>query len=44
MYVSIKLSTNAQNLHGYKEQVEEYGKAEYTDKMIYVFVDLGNYF
>ena len=42
MFVSIKLSTNAQNLHGYKEQVEEYGKAECTDKMIYVFVDLGN--
>lgn len=40
--VEIKLSTNAQYLHGYEEQVEEYGKAECTDKMIYVFVDLGN--
>lgn len=40
--VEIKLSTNTQYLHGYEEQVEEYGKAECTDKMIYVFVDLGN--
>lgn len=29
-------------MHGYEEQVEEYGKAECTDNMIYVFVDLGN--
>lgn len=42
--VEVKLSTNTQYLHGYEEQVEEYGKAECTDKMIYVFVDLGNYF
>ena len=40
--VEVKLSTNTQYLHGYEEQVEEYGKAECTDKMIYVFVDLGN--
>jgi len=40
--VEIKLSTNTQYLHGYEEQVEEYGKAECTDNMIYVFVDLGN--
>lgn len=40
--VEIKLSTNDQYLHGYEEQVEEYGKAECTDKMIYVFIDLGN--
>lgn len=33
--VEIKLSTNTQYLHGYEEQVEEYGKAECTDKMIY---------
>lgn len=36
------MSTNDQYLHGYEEQVEEYGKAECTDKMIYVFIDLGN--
>lgn len=40
--VEIKLSTNDQYLHGYEEQIEEYGKAECTDKMIYVFIDLGN--
>lgn len=40
--VEIKLSTNDQYLHGYEEQVEEYSKAECTDKMIYVFIDLGN--
>ncbi len=40
--VEIKLSSNDQYLHGYEEQVEEYGKAECTDKMIYVFIDLGN--
>lgn len=38
----IKLSTNAQYLHGYEEQVQEYGKAESTNNLIYVFVDLGN--
>lgn len=40
--VEIKLSTNDQYLHGYEEQVEEYSRAECTDKMIYVFIDLGN--
>lgn len=40
--VEIKLSTNDQYLHGYEEQVKEYGRAECTDKMIYVFIDLGN--
>ena len=41
--VEVKLSTNTQYLHGYEEQAEEYGKVECTtDKMIYVFVDLGN--
>ena len=38
--VEIKLSTNSQYLHGYEEQVEEYGKAECTDKMVYVFINL----
>lgn len=36
------MSTNDQYLHGYEEPVEEYGKAECADKMIYVFIDLGN--
>lgn len=38
----MKLSSNSQYLHGYEIQVEEYGKAENTDKLIYVLVDLGN--
>lgn len=29
-------------LHGYEVQVEEYAKAEQTEKMVYVFVDVGN--
>lgn len=38
----IKLSTNSQYLHGYSVQVERYGKAENTQKLIYVFIDVGN--
>ena len=38
----IKLSSNAQYLHGYQAQVEEYGAAERTRNLIYVFVDVGN--
>lgn len=38
----IKLSTNAQYLHGYEVQIEEYSKAERTRNLIYVFVDVGN--
>ncbi len=38
----IKLSSNNQYLHGYKAQVEAYGKAECTDRQFYVFVDVGN--
>ena len=38
----IKLSSNSRYLHRYKAQVEEYGKAERTRKLIYVFVDVGN--
>lgn len=40
--VEIKLSSNGQYLHGYQEQIQEYGKAENTDKLVYVFVDVGN--
>ena len=40
--IEVKLSSNFQYLHGYEIQIEEYGKAEKTDKMIYVLVDLGN--
>lgn len=38
----IKLSTNGQYLHGYRKQVQEYGLAEHTRNLIYVYVDLGN--
>lgn len=40
--LEVKLTSNPQYLHGYEVQIEEYGKAEMTDKMIYVLVDLGN--
>lgn len=38
----IKLSTNPQYLHGFKDQIKEYAKAERTRNLIYVYVDLGN--
>ncbi len=40
--VEVKLSSNNQYLHGYEVQIEEYGKAEQTEQLIYVLVDLGN--
>ena len=40
--IEVKLSSNQQYLHGYETQVEEYAKAENTEKMIYVLVDVGN--
>ena len=38
----VKLTSNPQYMHGYEIQVEEYGKAEQTNSLIYVLVDLGN--
>ncbi len=38
----IKLSSNNQYLHGYEKQIEKYGRAEMTDKLIYVYIDLGS--
>lgn len=38
----IKLSSNGQYLHGYETQVELYGRAEQTERTIYVFIDIGN--
>lgn len=38
----IKLSTNKDYLHGYQTQIIEYSKAERTQNLIYVFVDIGN--
>lgn len=40
--IEVKLSSNPDYLHGYEKQIEEYGKAENTDKMVYVLIDLGN--
>lgn len=40
--IEVKLSSSNQYLHGYEVQIEEYGKAEQTDKLIYVLIDLGN--
>ena len=38
--IEVKLSSNSQYLHGYEVQIEEYGKAERTNQMIYVLIDL----
>lgn len=38
----IKLSSNDQYKRGYEVQVKEYGKAERTRNLVYVFVDVGN--
>lgn len=38
----IKLSSNPQYLHGFESQIREYGNAERTRNLIYVFVDIGN--
>jgi hypothetical protein len=40
--IEVKLSSNSQYLHGYEVQIEEYGKAERTNQMIYVLIDLGH--
>ena len=40
--IEIKLSSNADYLHGYEEQIEDYAKAEGTDKRILVYVQVGN--
>lgn len=40
--IEVKLSSNNKYIHGFKEQIIEYAKAEKTDSLIYVFVDLGN--
>ena len=40
--IELKLSSNDQYIHGYEVQLIEYGKAEQTDNLIYVLIDLGN--
>lgn len=40
--IEVKLSTNGEYLHGYEIQVREYGKAEGTDSLVYLYIDMGN--
>ena len=40
--IEVKLSSNADYLHGYEEQIERYAQAEETDKRIFVYVQVGN--
>ncbi len=40
--VEIKLSSNDDYMHGYEQQIEDYAKAEGTDKRIFVYVQVGN--
>lgn len=40
--VEIKLSSNADYLHGYEEQIEKYAKAEGTTQRVFVYVKVGN--
>ena len=38
----LSICMDIQYMHGYEIQVEEYAKAEQTDNIIYVLVDVGN--
>lgn len=40
--VEVKLSSNPQYLHGFEIQIEEYAKAENTDKKVYALIDMGH--
>lgn len=40
--IEVKLSTNDEYLSGYEIQVGEYGKAEGTDSLVYLYIDMGN--
>lgn len=40
--VGIKLSSNADYIHGYEEQIEKYAKAEGTTQRVFVYVKVGN--
>lgn len=40
--VEIKLSSNDDYMHGYEQQIEDYARAEGTDKRIFVYVQVGN--
>ena len=38
--VEIKLSSNADYIHGYEEQIEQYAKSEGTTQRVFVYVKL----
>ena len=40
--VETKLSSNADYIHGYEEQIEKYAKAEGTRQRVFVYVKVGN--
>lgn len=40
--IEIKLSSNADYIHGYEEQIEKYAKAEGTSQRIFVYVKVGH--
>ena len=40
--IEVKLTSNQQCEHGLEVQIEEYAKAEETDKKIFVLVDIGS--
>ena len=40
--VEIKLSSNADYIHGYEEHIEQYVKAEGTTQRVFVYVKVGN--
>lgn len=40
--IEVKLSSNPQYSHGFTSQLVEYGKAEQTDSLLYIYIDLGN--
>lgn len=40
--IEVKLSSNKDYLNGYLKQIEEYAKAENTNKRIYLYIKVGN--
>ena len=42
MFYVRKLSSNADYIHGYEEQIEKYAKAEGTTQRVFVYVKVGN--
>lgn len=40
--IEVKLSSSNKYMQGFETQIEEYGKAESCEQLIYLFVDIGN--